>query len=62
MKSIILGVGVLSMLAGAILLATGNDIGILLLTLGCLSAISNKQRDETQISSKGDKGNYGETR
>jgi hypothetical protein len=42
MKSIILGVGVLSMLAGAILLATGNSIGILLLTLGCLSAISNK--------------------
>ena len=42
MKSIIVGVGVISMLAGAILLATGNEIGILLLTMGCLSAITNK--------------------
>lgn len=42
MKSIIVGVGVISMLAGVILLATGNEIGILLLTMGCLSAITNK--------------------
>ena len=58
MKSIIVGVGVISMLAGSILLATGNEIGILLLTMGCLSAITNKQRDETQISSKGNNDNY----
>ena len=42
MKSIILGVGVGSMITGIILLSFGNELGILLLTLGCLSAITNK--------------------
>ena len=48
MKSIILGVGVGSMITGIILLSFGNELGILLLTLGCLSAITNKQSDERQ--------------
>ncbi|MFY8170920.1 MAG: hypothetical protein ACOVK2_07400 [Candidatus Fonsibacter sp.] len=42
MKSIILGIGVGSMFIGVILTAFGNPVGILLLTLGCLSAITNK--------------------
>ena len=42
MKSIILGVGIVSISTGSILLAFGNPLSILLLTLGCLSAIANK--------------------
>ena len=42
MRNLIVGVGVASMLTGICLLAFGNGFGILLLTLGCLSAIANK--------------------
>lgn len=42
MKSIIVGISISIMAIGGILLAFGNELGILLLTLGCLSAIANK--------------------
>jgi hypothetical protein len=42
MKSIILSIGVISMAAGSILMFFGNGFGILLLMIGCLSAITNK--------------------
>ena len=42
MKNIALGIALLSSASGAILLAFGNPFGILLLSLGILSAIANR--------------------
>ena len=42
MKNIALGIALLSSVSGTILLAFGNPIGILLLSLGILCAIANK--------------------